>query len=201
MVGEVRSPDVGVRPVTPDDVDAVASMVAAAFATDPAWLFMIGPGNPRAMEAFARALLVPRIRRGTAWVTYDCTAVAMWDRSAVDGRVDDGHAEHWAAFRDEVGEGVAARLDAYEAALKSVAPARPYWYLGVLATHPGHQGRGLASAVVRPGLDAADADGWDCWLETSTPGNKAFYAGRGFVYAVPVDVPDGPPTWWLRRPA
>ncbi len=36
--------------------------------------------------------------------------------------------------------------------------------------------------------------------ETSTPANKAFYAGRGFTEGVAVDIPGGPPTWWLRRP-
>ncbi|MDO8307378.1 MAG: GNAT family N-acetyltransferase [Actinomycetota bacterium] len=196
-----RAPDVGVRPAALDDVASVATMVAAAFAADPAWSFIVGPGNPAAREAFARTLLMPRIGRGTAWVADDCTAVAMWDRIAVERQVDDDHDVRWAAFRVEVGEEVWARLEAYETALKAAAPARPYWYLGVLATHPGHQGRGLASAVLSPGLEAADAEGWDCWLETSTPANKAFYAGRGFTDAVPVDVPGGPPTWWLRRPA
>ena len=195
-----RAPTI-VRLATEADVDEVAAMVGLAFASDPAWAFMIGPGRPAAMRAFARALLVPRIVRGTAWVTDDCAAVAMWDRVAVGGTVDDAHAALWAAFRAEVGEETWVRLQAYEAALKSVAPARPYWYLGVLATHPDQQGRGLASAVLVPGLAVADAEGWDCWLETSTPANKAFYAGRGFTDAVPVDVPGGPPTWWLRRPA
>ena len=59
---------------------------------------------------------------------------------------------------------------------------------------------GLATAVLRPGQAAADAEEWDCWLETSTAANKSFYAGRGFTESVPFDVPGGPPTWWLRRP-
>ncbi|MHB1164467.1 MAG: GNAT family N-acetyltransferase [Candidatus Nanopelagicales bacterium] len=200
MDGSRTAPSVGVRLAMPADVDPVAAMVARAFATDPAWSFMLGPGNFRAMEAFARTLLMPRIARATAWVTDDCAAVAMWDRCAVDEPADEDHGARWAAFRAEVGEDVSARLDAYEAGLRSGAPARPYWYLGVLATHPDAQGRGLASAVLVPGRSAADAEGWDCWLETSTPANKAFYAGRGFVDSVPVDVAGGPPTWWLRRP-
>ena len=76
-----------------------------------------------------------------------------------------------------------------------------HWTRRTLATHPDLHGRGLATAVLRPGLEAADAAGWDCWLETSTPGNKAFYAGRGFTDAVPFDIPGGAPSWWLRRPA
>jgi hypothetical protein len=53
---------------------------------------------------------------------------------------------------------------------------------------------------MQPAFAAAAADGWDCWLETSVPGNKSFYAGRGFTDARPFDIPGGPPTWWLRRP-
>ena len=69
------------------------------------------------------------------------------------------------------------------------------------ALSPTHQGRGLATAVLAPGLATADAEGWDAWLETSKPGNKAFYAGRGFTDVRPVEIPDGPATWWIRRPA
>ena len=187
------------RAATLADVDAVTTTVAAAFAGDPAWSFIVGPDNHSARLAFARALLLPRIHQGTAWVSDDCMAVAMWDRKSIGGPPEDG--AWWTPFRAEVGELIWERLQAYESSLEAVPPARPYWYLGVLATHPDHQGRGLATAVLRPGQDAADAEGWDCWLETSTQANKAFYASRGFTDSVTVDIPGGPPTWWLRRPA
>lgn len=195
------STQTGPRLATLDDGEGITQTVAAAFASDPAWSFIIGPGNYMARRAFARALLVPRIRRSTAWVADGCTAVAMWDRLGTDAHADDDHDAWWASFRAEVGDDIWSRLQRYDSALEAIAPARPFWYLGVLATHPDHQRRGLATAVLEPGLAEADADGWDCWLETSTPANKAFYAGRGFTAAVPVDIPDGPPTWWLRRPA
>ena len=190
-----------VRPATLADVDEVCATVAAAFADDPAWSFIIGSDNPATRHAFASRLLIPRIHRTTAWVTEDCTAVAMWDRRSTSGPLDDDEDEWWSAFRIDVGAAISSRLDEYDRALGALNPREPYWYLGVLATHPDHQGQGLATAVLRPGLAAADADGWDCWLETSTPANKSFYAGRGFTDAVAVDIPAGPPTWWLRRPA
>jgi GNAT superfamily N-acetyltransferase len=190
-----------VRLATLADVEAVASMVASAFATDPAWSFIVGPGRLPAKAAFARALLLPRIQRGTAWVTDECTAVAMWDRMAEEAEANEDYDARWSDFRAEAGEDAWLRLQAYDAALTAVGPGRPHWYLGVLATHPDQHGRGLASAVLGPGFAAADADGWDCWLETSTTGNKEFYEHRGFTTAIPVDIPSGPPTWWLRRPA
>jgi GNAT superfamily N-acetyltransferase len=188
-----------VRPATMADVDAVTDMVAEAFAADPAWCFMLGEGRVAPMRSFAHALLIPRVRRGTAWVTHDGTAVAMWDRLSIDLTREPEDDERWAAFRAEIGEEAWRRVTTYEVAVGSAKPDRPYWYLGVLATHPSMQRRGLASAVLQPGLAAAQADGWDCWLETSTPSNKAFYAGHGFTEARVVDVPGGPPTSWLRR--
>ncbi|MFI7586561.1 GNAT family N-acetyltransferase [Spongisporangium articulatum] len=187
------------RLATLDDVDAVVTTVAAAFAADPAWSFMLGPENLAARRSFARALLLPRIHRGTAWLVDDGAAVALWDRlSGV--APDDGHDTDWTAFAAEVGDLAWARIEAYEHAIESVAPSPPYWYLGVLATHPDLHGQGLATAVMQPGFEAAAADGWDCWLETSTEPNKAFYERRGFRESRAVVVPGGPPTWWLRRP-
>jgi GNAT superfamily N-acetyltransferase len=188
-----------VRPATLDDVDAVTAMVTEAFADDPAWRYMTGLGNPMARRALARALMLPRVARGTVWVTSDLTAVAMWDRMDTDFAPSEESTRAWAEYRAEVGEDLWSRLEAYDGACDAHAPERPYWYLGVLATHPDAQGRGLATAVLEPGFAAAADDGWDCWLETSVPGNKAFYAGRGFLPVRDIHVPDGPPTWWLRR--
>jgi len=190
-----------VREATLEDVDVVSNTVAAAFASDVGWGYMFGPGNVEAMRSFARALLIPRIRRGTAWVTDDCAAVAMWDRCATDLHRDEDHEARWASCRAEVGEEAWQRIAVYDDAVGSAGPARPYWYLGVLATHPDAQGRGLATAVLQPGFEAAAADGWDCWLETSAPANKTFYAGRGFTEGREFEVPGGPTTWWLRRPS
>lgn len=82
-----------------------------------------------------------------------------------------------------------------------MGPLPPYWYLGVLATHPTAQRRGLAQAVIAPALALADAEGLDCWLETSKPANTGFYERRGFTERIEVAVPAGPLTWWMRRPA
>lgn len=188
------------RLATLGDVAAITETVAAAFASDPAWSFILGPGQQAARRTFARTLLIPRLRHATAWVTDDCSAVAMWDRLGTDTPATEGEDSSWASFREEVGDDTWRRLQAYDAALEAVGPSRPFWYLGVLATHPDHQRCGLATAVLEPGLEKADTDGWDCWLETSTPANKAFYAGRGFTAEIPVDIPGGPPTWWLCRP-
>ena len=182
-----------------DDVGVVSEMVALAFASDPAWTYMLGTQHVSEKQAFAAALLIPRVRRGTAWVTDDRMALAMWDRRDGGLQRDTEHVQHWQGFRSQVGDEIADRVDAYDAVVAAAGPAHPYWYLGVLATHPDAQGRGLATLALRPGFNAARADGWDCWLETSVPGHKPFYAKRGFVDGHAFEVPNGPLTWWLQR--
>jgi GNAT superfamily N-acetyltransferase len=188
-----------VRVAIEGDRGAVVATVSRAFVGDPAWDFILGAGNDRAARAFAGALFDGRFGRGTVWLADDGAAVAMWDRVAPE-RAEPG-VDPWPGFRAEVGEQVWSQLSAYDDAVKTSAPPRPYWYLGVLATHPDRQGEGLASAVLAPGLARAAEDGWDCWLETSKPTNKPFYAARGFTESVDVVGLEGPATWWLRRPA
>ena len=50
-----------------------------------------------------------------------------------------------------------------------------------IASHPDARGNGHGAAVLRPGLEAADAEGLPVFLETGTEGNLGFYARYGFA--------------------
>ena len=179
------------------DRAAVTRSVAAAFAHDPAWAFLLGDDYERLAPFFAGALFDLRVGSGDVWVTGDLAAVAMWEcPGAVTAA---GSGQIWEAFRARAGERAWARLAEYESALDAVRPATAYWYLGVLATHPEGQGQGRASAVMAPVLERADGEGTCCCLETSTDANRVFYGHRGFTVATVVPLASGPPTWWLRR--
>ncbi len=188
--------------------------VAAAFAHDPAWTFLLGTDYDRLAPLFAGVLFDTRVGSGGVWVTSDRTAVAMWEELGEPGEenvpsvdvptVDvDGadHRELWLAYRAAAGAPAWERLCEYERAIDVARPATPYRYLGVLATVPERQGEGLATAVLAPEIERADRDGVDCCLETSTMANRRFYEKRGFTAAVELHIASGPPTWWLRRPA
>jgi GNAT superfamily N-acetyltransferase len=178
----------------------VAAMVAAAFAQDPAWAFIFGEEYERLAVHFAVALFDVRVASRNVWVTDDLAAVAMWD-SPDRSDVVPGYAESvWARFRALAGEAALERLTIYNEAVAGASSAEPHWYLGVLATHPPRRREGLASAVLAPVLDEADGVGLACCLETSTEQNRRFYERRGFTQATDVLLPDGPITWWLRRP-
>ena len=189
----------GVRVATAADRAAVVATTVAAFAADPAWAFILGDAYDRVAPLFAGALFDQRVEQGTVWVASDASSVAMWDRpGGPDPRVRD---RAWAAFHGSAGADVEARLSAYDGALEAVGPKQPFWYLGVLATHPAAAGRGGATRVLQPGLARADADGLPTALETSSLANREFYARRGFTRSTEVSIAGGPPTWWLVRPA
>jgi GNAT superfamily N-acetyltransferase len=54
------------------------------------------------------------------------------------------------------------------------------WYLFLLGVEPSRQRRGLGGALMRPGLERADAGQLACYLETENQRNVAFYLKQGF---------------------
>jgi GNAT superfamily N-acetyltransferase len=188
-----------IRRALPGERSGVAATVAAAFANDPGWAFIFADDYERLAVHFVTALFDVRAPAKNVWVTDDLATVAMWDAPRNSDRAP-GHAESvWARYRAIAGEDACRRLAGYNDAVAGVSPAQPYWYLGVLATHPRRRREGLATAVLAPVLDEADRHGIACCLETSTSENRRFYERRGFTQATEIVLPGGPPTWWLRR--
>jgi ribosomal protein S18 acetylase RimI-like enzyme len=189
-----------VRRALPRERSPVATTIAAAFAEDPAWAFILGAEYRRLAADFAGALFDVRVVSESVWVSDDLAAVAMWDPPKKNAGASVYEQSVWEGYRVSAGEDAFARLRTYNKAVLAAAPAERYWYLGVLATHPQRRREGLASAVLAPALEEAARAGIACCLETSTPENRRFYERRGFTQATDVALPGGPPTWWLRRP-
>lgn len=188
-----------IRRVLPAEREEVVATVAAAFAEDPAWSFLMPDAYERLAPHFVGALFDLRIVGGNVWASDDLATVSMWDGPG-GGDSDPQRAEEiWARYSAVAGRRANERHLAYRKALAAVSPADPHWYLGVLATHPARRQEGLATAVLAPGLGEADREGIACCLETSTTANRRFYERRGFVEQTEVVLPSGPPTWWLRR--
>ncbi len=98
------------------------------------------------------------------------------------------------------GDRHAASVDAELGAAKR--PVGRHLYLGVLGTSPSHQGQGLASRVLQPVFDQADASRVECFLETSLPANVEFYQRLGFESVDHHLVAEGGPHAWamVRQP-
>jgi GNAT superfamily N-acetyltransferase len=189
------------RTARPADGDRVVDTIVAAFADDPAWRYFFGAAYAGSAPHLATALFGLRIGSGAVWVADDGDAVAIWVPPTGAGTTDEEAARGWAACRSAIGEEAWKRVRAYDRAVDVVRTPTPHWYLGVLAARPDRHGQGLGTMVMGEALQLADRAGVDCCLETSTADNRAFYQHRGFSEVTPVHIPDGPPTWWMRRPA
>jgi GNAT superfamily N-acetyltransferase len=78
-------------------------------------------------------------------------------------------------------------------------PSEAHWYLGLLATDPTAQGRGIGTALLRPVLDRCDADGVPAYTETQKWENVAWYRRSGFAAVDEIRLPGTPTIWRLWR--
>jgi GNAT superfamily N-acetyltransferase len=62
---------------------------------------------------------------------------------------------------------------------KRIMGEKKHWYLEMLATKPNWQGKGAAGKLMRWGLEKADADGLETYIEAS-PNGKPIYEHFGF---------------------
>lgn len=148
------------------------------------------------------------VRSGTLVVAGDpdLAGISVWIRSGgTETETDEGDPEEMAAMVHEVYGEHAERLGQVMALTEAAHPTgRPYLYLQQMAVLPTHRGKGLGGAMLRFGLQVADAEGLPAYLEASTPRNRALYLRHGFVdFGEPIQLPDGGPRLqpMLREPA
>ncbi len=81
-----------------------------------------------------------------------------------------------------------------------IAPPN-HWYLQLLGVDPDAQGRGHASALLRPMLARIDAEQHSCYLETTNPDNVPMYQHVGFEVRDSGTVPSTQIDYWsMLRP-
>jgi ribosomal protein S18 acetylase RimI-like enzyme len=92
----------------------------------------------------------------------------------------------------------------FGSSIDAVFPTESVRYLQALGVGPGHQGRGIGTALLGDGLAKADAAHEVVYLETSLERNVRLYGRQGFtvVPGSPGPLSDGGPVMWrMRRPA
>ncbi|GAA1736274.1 GNAT family N-acetyltransferase [Luedemannella helvata] len=166
------SADVVVTRATRADRDRVVATVVAAFATDPAFRFFFPADETYADQAtvFARYLFDKRVDLGTVWIVDGGASVAMWQASTAETP----------GLSLDLPDDALARIEAADVEVHALLPGTPYFYLGILATHPHAAGRRWGRAVMAAGLAAAADLGLPAYLETTTPANVALYERAGW---------------------
>ena len=187
-----------VRVAAGPDREAVARLLARAFADDPAMAY-IWP------DPAARARGLPKLFRllfdsdggaGMRLVTAGGEAATLW-RGPGGARTSLGELLRRALPLLSALSTALPRALAVSGAIDRHMPAGDFWYLHIAA----RQGRGHGRAAVQAGLDRA-AGRTRCYLETATEGNLGFYAGLSFRVTGEWRVGKGGPTFWsmVREP-
>ncbi|WP_433272836.1 GNAT family N-acetyltransferase [Actinosynnema sp. CS-041913] len=188
-----------VRRATGADIEAAADTLAAAFTGYPFVRHVVAADDheQRVRELQRLFLTEVGLDHGAVWVTDDCGAVAVWTTPDTDA------AAAFGPIAERAGELAGDRAEASARAEQALGPHRPTepaWFLGTVGVRPDRQGQGLGSAVIQPGLDAADEAGAPAYLETTGDRNVRLYRKLGFEVFAEVQLPDGGPlTLCMRR--
>ncbi len=176
---------------------AVAAVVSA-FASDPIlrWVYPDPARYLAAFPAVVDAFGAGAFDAGTAEISPGGEGAAIWLGPGTEPD-QDAVAAHLAATVD------ADRHDQVFGLLEQIDehhPKREVWYLPFIGVDPPHQGRGLGSVLLASGLERADRDGIEAYLEASTPANRRLYERHGFDLVGELRSGDSPPLWPMLRP-
>ena len=177
---------------TPAHRDRVVETLVAAFPEDPVLRHMFPDPQtyPDHAAAFFGHLFDKRVHHNAIWVAEDGAAAAIWEPPAPSSPALPVPALSLPAPDLE-------RVRGYDEAVHSALPKEPFWYLGVLGTHPDWAGRRWGHAVMEAGLRRAAEDGLPAILETSKPANVEMYRRAGWTVIAELTSPL--PIWILKQ--
>lgn len=194
--------EVPVRPAGDGDVPAIRSMLARAFDDDPVatYLFPSAWRRPAGLRTFfGQQLTRDLLPHGGVFTTDGCLGAALW---APPGKPPPSRSQ---ALRSVlpvvpfvVGQTLRRSLR-FLAQVEAIHPHEPHWYLETLGTEPARQRQGIGSALLRPVLRRADAEGARAYLESSKAANVPFYRRHGFEVTREVRLDGGPVIWAMWR--
>lgn len=197
------------RPATRDDLPALSSVLARAFARDPYFIWLAGEAserNQRMRDAWLGILRFASAGLRETWTNAERSGVAIWIPPGRAGSTVVDSFRMLPSFARLTGW---RRLREASAAVefldrrRRVHTAGPHFYLAALGVEPDRQGRGIGSALLAPVLSRADADGVPAYLETATARNVLLYERHGFAVVEELVLPRTDIHGWLmlRRPA
>ena len=187
------------------DVPRIAATLTIALA-DSRWTRWALPDDGR-MQRLTRLHELDAGHRGvstgSAWVTDDVTAVAVWEPPPGAAGTSPLPADVRAALDRELPYLSAGRAPvvAETAALVTAArPDEPHWWLAHLGVRPSSRRQGLAAAVLAPALVRCDSEGVLAATAVHSWANVRFLRGFGFeVTTTTRTADDALPLWVLVR--
>jgi GNAT superfamily N-acetyltransferase len=186
---------------TADEAPQLARTLARAFEDDPAARWFYPDDTFRRMGRMFEELVLPEtLPYGETYRTEDRSGAAIW--LPPPGQAETGLVEQLRAIPAiaSISGRLTIRALRGFAFQESKHPHEPHYYGWFMGVHPGRQGRGIGSELMRPVLERADEEGVPVCLEASSARNRDFYLRHGFEVTEEVAWPGGgPPLWLMRR--
>lgn len=181
------------RRATTEDLDAAATLLAAAFHDYPWTRWSIpAEGYSERLEELQRLYLTHALDHGLVLVESRLHAVAAFLPPDAPPPAE--------AIQARVATLLGERLDSL-AALSLPQPPHGAWTLETVGVDPALQGSGLGTAVIAAGLRVIDQRASPLALETSAEQNERLYQRLGFTTIATSIVPDGPVVYSMARAA
>lgn len=177
---------IAIRPLGPEDLDETVALLSAAFWDRPFYHYL-APSQAERREFLALNFRL-RLEHSIGISDIDLAlldrriaGIAVWAPPARDPGPEDHSAmeEAFSVFSPGLRERFFGFFRTLIAA-RDQAVSQPYWSLAPVAVLPEHQGRGIASALIRKKLAAIDASPAPCFLGTQDAPNLDIYARYGF---------------------
>jgi len=192
------------RAARADEIDAVAALLARAFAEDRVLDWFLRPyWRRRAAQVFFAQMLADALPLGGVRVDTAMTACAVWLPPDIPQGAP-AALRHYVWMIRVASPLRLARLKAMIRTSAEIHPPQACYYLSLIGTLPEARGGGLASALIREMLATADAEGMPAFLETADPAKVGYYQRFGFKLTGQAQLPLGGPTlnlmWREPRP-
>jgi GNAT superfamily N-acetyltransferase len=201
-IDDPEEPGPDVRAAEARDVPRIAATLTVALA-DSRWTRWVLPDDGR-MQRLTRLAELDAGHRGvatgTAWITDDVDAVAVWEPPAGTAALPADVAEALERELPYLSGDRWTTVAETTAMVTTARPAEPHWWLAHLGVRPTSRRRGLAAAVLAPALLRCDADGTQAAAAVFSWANVRFLRGFGFEVTVETRTADGElPLWVLVR--
>lgn len=177
----------------------VLNTISLAFAADPLmrWIYPSADQYLEYYQVMSDAFAGKSINENTCLRTSNCEGAAMWLAPGIEPDEDTLMAlitESLTPHRAEVIGELFERMDEFHPTDDDC------WYLAIIGVDPGHQNKGIGSALMQHMIEKLDATNSLAYLESSSPMNISLYQRYGFEIMDEIQVADSPILTPMLRP-